>query len=154
MSNYSTILVPHDGSEMSDMAFDEAAKLAGIFDSLIILLYVVDERFAPPSALLAFIRDKTSLKAAKNALKKVLSKGGEAMLQDRISKLKDKGIKARMEFKVGSPAKEIVQASQDARCDIIIMGSKSLRFGSKFKALGSVARKVAEEATCPVMLVH
>lgn len=72
---YSTILVPHDGSEMSDKAVEESIKFAEVFGSEIILLYVVDERYAPPNSLLSFIRDRTSLREAKNELKRVLESG-------------------------------------------------------------------------------
>jgi nucleotide-binding universal stress UspA family protein len=153
MKRYSTILVPHDGSEMSEKAAEESTKFAKIFGSEIMLLYVVDERYAPPSTLLSFIGDRTSLKGAKNELRRVLEAGAEAMLQKSASHIKENGFKSKTKIGMGSPVKEIVETAKDIRCDIIIMGSKSLGFG-KLRALGSVARRVAEIAPCPVMLVH
>jgi nucleotide-binding universal stress UspA family protein len=153
MRKYSTILVPHDGSEMSEKAVEESIKFAKIFGSEIMILYVVDERYAPPSSLLSFISNRTSLKEAKNELKRVLETGAQAMLDKTASKIKEDGIKSKIIIRVGSPAKEIVETAREIKCDIIIMGSRSLKSG-RLRALGSVARKVAEIASCPVMLVH
>jgi nucleotide-binding universal stress UspA family protein len=153
MRKYSTILVPHDGSEMSEKAVEESIKFAKIFGSEIMILYVVDERYAPPSSLLSFISNRTSLKEAKNELKRVLETGAQAMLDKAASKIKEDGIKSKIIIRVGSPAKEIVETAREIKCDIIIMGSRSLKSG-RLRALGSVARKVAEIASCPVMLVH
>lgn len=69
---YSTILVPHHGSEMSEKAVEESIKFAKVFGSEIMLLYIVDERYAPPSSSISSISDRTSLKEAKNELKRVL----------------------------------------------------------------------------------
>jgi nucleotide-binding universal stress UspA family protein len=150
---YSTLLVPHDGSEMSEKAVEESIKFAKVFGSEIILLYVVDERYAPPSSLLSFISDRTSLKEAKNELKRVLETGAQAMLDKTASMIKEEGIKSKITIRVGSPAKEIVETAKEMKCDIIIMGSRSLKSG-RLRALGSVARRVAEIAPCEVMLVH
>ena len=150
---YSTLLVPHDGSEMSEKAVEESIKFAKVFGSEIILLYVVDERYAPPSSLLSFISDRTSLKEAKNELKRVLETGAQAMLDKTASMIKEEGIKSKITIRVGSPAKEIVETAKEMKCDIIIMGSRSLKSG-RLRALGSVARRVAEITPCEVMLVH
>jgi nucleotide-binding universal stress UspA family protein len=153
MRKYSTILVPHDGSEMSEKAVDEAIEFAKMFGSEIMILYVVDERYAPPSSLLSFISDRTSLKEAKNELKRVLETGAEAMLDKTATKIKEEGVRSKITIRVGSPANEIVETAKQIKCDIIIMGSRSLKSG-RLRALGSVARKVAEIAPCLVMLVH
>lgn len=153
--DFSHILVPHDGSEMSDKALDEAVKFAKLFGAKITLLHVVDERFAPPSVLLSFIKERASLKEAKAELLGVLKTGAENMLKDRMEKIKKgKGIEANIEIAVGSPPQEIVKAAKSENVDIIIMGSRRFKSVGKLKALGSVARRVSETAECPVMLVH
>lgn len=150
---FSKILLPHDGSKASGKAEEESIKFAKATGSEIVLLYVVDERYAPPSALLSFIDDTTSLKAARKELGRVLKAGAETMLDKTISRFKHNGIRAKMAIRAGSPDKEIVKAAKELGCDLVIMGSASLKSG-KLKALGSVARKVSESASCPVMLVH
>jgi nucleotide-binding universal stress UspA family protein len=138
---------------MSEKAVDESIKFAKMFASELLLVYVVDERYAPPSILLSFIGSKRSLKDAKAELRGMLEEGAKAMLDKTAAKIKEEGIKSKIAVRVGSPAKEIVAAAKESKCDIIIMGSRSLKSG-KLRALGSVARKVSEIAPCPVMLVH
>jgi nucleotide-binding universal stress UspA family protein len=141
--------MPHDGSEMSDKALDEATKFAKLFSSKIILLHVIDERFTPPSILLSFIKKRASLKEAKTKLLGILKMGAENMLGDRVS-----SIDANIEIRIGSPSKEIVKVAKTENVDIIIMGSRRFKGIGKIRALGSVAMRVTRTAACPVMLVR
>jgi nucleotide-binding universal stress UspA family protein len=153
--DFSRILLPHDGYEMSDKALDEATKFAKLFGSKIILLHIVDERFAPHSILLSFIKKRASLKEAKAKLLGVLKTGAENMLRDRMEKIDMvSGIDANIEIRVGSPSKEIVKVAKSKSVDIIIMGSRRFKGIKKIRALGSVAMGVTRTAACPVMLVR
>ena len=44
--------------------------------------------------------------------------------------------------------------TSDNKIDLIIIGSQRLNKFSKIKALGSVSRKISENADCPVMIIH
>ena len=44
----SKILVPHDGTEMSDKAFKKAVELAKVFKAELVLLHVIEEIPVPP----------------------------------------------------------------------------------------------------------
>ena len=48
----------------------------------------------------------------------------------------------------------ILEFAKKNDIDLIVMGSKGLGGIKKIKALGSVSRKISENATCPVMLIH
>lgn len=148
------ILVPHDGSEMSDKALDEAIRFAKSFNSKITLLHVVDGRVAPPSVLLSFIKERTSLKEATAELLGVLKTGAENMLKDRMDRVKNAGLDVKIDIEIDSPAQSIVKFAKEKKADIIIMGSRQFKNVGKIKMLGSVARRVAETAEIPVMLVH
>jgi nucleotide-binding universal stress UspA family protein len=60
------------------------------------------------------------------------------------------------DIRTGDAAEQIVKFAKENQADLIVMGSRRLEGGvSKVVvALGSVARKVSERASCPVMLVH
>ena len=60
----------------------------------------------------------------------------------------------RGECRYGSAAEQIVRFAKNNKIDIIVMGSRRLKGILKIKALGSVARKVSEQAVCPVLLIH
>jgi nucleotide-binding universal stress UspA family protein len=154
MAMVSRILVPHDGTEMSDKALDKAAEYAKALNSEMIIVHIVDSRFVPPSATLGFISDRTSLEDAKIQLIRILKAGAEQMLKDRMAKIKKMGIPVDFFLGVGSPAEEIVKIARSTRTSLIIIGSRQLKNLDKIKTLGSVARKVSETAHCPVMIIR
>lgn len=148
----SRIVVPHDGTEMSDKALDRAIEFGRALGSEIVVIHIVDSRFVPPSATLGFISDRTSLEGAKDQLVKILKQGAEQMLKSRLAKVEKAGIKVDFMLGVGSPADEIVKMARSVRATLIIMGSRQLT--GPVKAIGSVARKVSETAHCPVMIMR
>ena len=154
MVTFEKILVPYDGSEMSDKALEESVKIAKQTDSKITLLYVVDEGYSPPSTLLAFINEKTSLRDAKKTLRRVLASGVESMFKERVARLTQKGISVDVKVAFGSPAAEIVRVAESEKFGLIVMGSKSRKFLGKLGTLGSIARRVSESSSIPVMLVR
>jgi nucleotide-binding universal stress UspA family protein len=147
----SRILVPHDGTEMSDRALAKATEFAKALKAEMLVVHIVDSRFVPPSATLGLIGDRTSLESAKTQLVRILKTGAQVMLKERMAKVKAEGVSVDFMLGVGSPADEIVKVARSAKASMIIMGSRQLK--SKI-ALGSVARKVSETATCPVMIVR
>lgn len=153
-SRFSRILLPYDGKEISDKALEEAIKFAKRLGSSITILYVIDERYARPSALFSFLRDNRKLNEAKKELRRVISSGAEKMLEEKLGKLKENGITAELQIAYGAPSEEILKFAESKKFDIIIMGSRSLKRFKKFRALGSVARRVSELSEIPLMLVH
>lgn len=153
-SHFSHLLVPHDGTEISDIALDEAIRFAKMFDSKLTLLFVVEEQIVPPSLLLSFIKSGSDVEQSKKNIIGLLKTGAEALLKDRSKKLTSENIPFDLQIGIGSPSKEILDFAKKENIDTIIMGRKQIpRFGS-IKAIGSVARKVSELSTVPVMLVH
>lgn len=154
LSYFSHLLVPHDGTEISDIALDEAIRFAKMFDSKLTLLFVVEEQIVPPSLLLSFIKSGSDVEQSKKNIINLLKTGAEALLKDRSKKLTSENIPFDLQIGIGSPSKEILDFAKKEKTDTIIMGRKQIpRFGS-IKAIGSVARKVSELSPVPVMLVH
>ncbi|MEM3094218.1 MAG: universal stress protein [Nitrososphaera sp.] len=147
------ILVPYDGTEMSDRALDKAIEFARVLKSEIIIVHIVDSRFVPPSATLGLMSEKTTLENAKTQLIRILKTGAEIMLKDKIQKAKEGGVSARFLLGVGSPAEEIVSIANAEKAEMIIIGSRQLK-GDKMITLGSIARRVSETASCPVMIIR
>lgn len=154
----SRILVPHDGSEMSDKALEKAIEFSKSFGSEIIILHVVDNRLIPSSAILGFISEKSKFEDAKIQTLKILKIGAEAMLKEGMEKARAYGINVRFIIGMGPPAEGIADVARNENVDLIIMGSRELgrekEFGTdKLKLLGSVARKVSEIAESAVMII-
>lgn len=147
------ILVPHDGTEMSDKALNKAIEIAKAFGSEMVLVHIVDSRFVPPSTTLGLISEKTALEDAKTQLVRILKTGAEIVLKDRIQKAKENGVSAKFILGVGSPAEEIVSIAKAEKVEMIVIGSSQLK-ENKLITIGSVARRVSETASCPVMIVR
>jgi nucleotide-binding universal stress UspA family protein len=133
------ILVPHDGSEMSDRALHEAERLANALKQEMVLLHVVDDTFIPPSASLGFF-EQSALEDTKAELIKILREGAEQMLKDRMAKVKENGINVSFLIDTGSTVDVILSVAKNEKVNIIVMGSRQLAGAGKIKALGSVAR--------------
>ena len=148
----SLILVPHDGTEMSEKALNKAVEFAQALRAKIILLHIVDDRIVPSSDTIGFVGDEQpSLEVAKTQLIRILKQAAELMLKDRISKVKQMGIDIRFMMGVGSPAEEIVLISESEHVGLITTGSRRLNEIFKNVALGSVARRVSEIAKTLLM---
>ncbi|MET0449164.1 MAG: universal stress protein [Aeromicrobium sp.] len=66
--------------------------------------------------------------------------------------LADWGPKVTTHIRSGSPASEIVKAAKARDADLIVVASSSSRAGAVL--MGSVAHRVLNHATCPVLVVR
>ena len=88
----------------------------------------------------------------------ILKVGAEAMLKDRMEKVKANGINVRFITGMGAPAEGIVDVAENEHVDMIVMGSRELKREKEYSAgkltlLGSVARRVSESAESAVLIV-
>lgn len=59
------------------------------------------------------------------------------------------------EIRIGDPAETIIDFTKQNDIDLIVMGSIGHKgISGMFKKLGSVARKVAEEVNCALLIVR
>lgn len=151
------ILVPHDGSPVSDKAFRKAILFAKKLNYEIILLHIIDLKLLQSDSILKYINEKAALGKAKTQILRYLKAGSESMLKNRIETAKKERINIRFTLGIGSTAEGIVSVAKSERVDFIIIGSRGLssegREQNKVRVLGSVARNVSELADCPVMIV-
>ncbi len=151
------ILVPHDGSAISDKALKQAIVFGKKLNYEIILLHIIDLKLLYSDSILKYIDEKSALETAKTQLLKYLKMGSESMLKDRIEETKKEGVKVRFTLGIGATPEGIVNVAKSEKVDFIILGSRGLSSESnepdKLRILGSVARHVSELADCPVMIV-
>jgi nucleotide-binding universal stress UspA family protein len=143
------MLVAIDGSETATKALAYALSLAEKCDAEVQIVSVVPPvksimpRFAltaPPVHYTMFINE------VEKRLKTVLS--------DALKEAKEKrpSIKVSVRLLKGHPADKIVQTAQEEGFDLIVVGSRGLS-GVEELVLGSVSDRVADRATCPVLIV-
>jgi nucleotide-binding universal stress UspA family protein len=147
------ILVPYDGSKYSIKALSRAMELAHNLDSEIFLFSVVYVDYIPPPGMLGLIRTKSEKDAIKKWAKSV-KVDTEKILQIAVKRCDKNGISASYNISQGNVANEILNFAKKKRISLIVMGSQGLHGIGKIMILGSVSRKVSEQAKCPVLLVR
>ncbi len=138
------IVCAFDGSDNAMKAAQSAAELARKFDARLALVYVV-EPYAPPVDLpgISFVDWVEPHRKAATRL-----------LEDAASQLlKDFGVAASSEVRVGNPANEIVTCAQEHGADLIVVGSRG-HGAMKRLLMGSVADRVVHLSHGPVFVVR
>ena len=147
----SKILVPHDGTEMSDKAFKKAVELAKILKAELVLLHVIEEIPLPTSLI---FDDTAVINRERRSLRRELEKGWDKMVEVKTHEIENDNVDLIGECRYGSAPEQILRFAKNNKIDMIVMGSHRLKGILKIKALGSVTRKVSEVADCPVLIVH
>ncbi len=138
-NNFKTILVPLDGSKYSEKALQRACEIADVFDSKIILVYVVEKSL--PINLL----DRKEYLT-------ILRKFGKRTLENANKTLSKKDLSAKSLLKEGNIVSEIEKIVKSEKCDLIIVGNKGLGAVTRF-LLGSVSNKLAQHSNCSLLIV-
>ena len=137
--HYPKILVCIDGSNNAKRAFSHACDLARNYDSTLYLMHVVDKSIG-----LDFFDRSDYLKLLREHGKKVLEKAQNIARHN--------GIKSKSILKEGNVSKEILRFAKNEQINLIIVGSKGFGVTLRF-LLGSVSNKIANQASCPVLII-
>lgn len=154
---YKMILVPHDGSEISDKALSHAIYLSKISDADIIILNVLDNiDGTDSSAVLATMRggEAGELDKADRDVEITMEGGVKRMIEEKMKLCKEAGVKSQVSYKIqtGKPVDEIVKLSEEMNIDLVVMASSKIT--SSIRVLGSTTRKVIHRVKIPVLVIH
>jgi nucleotide-binding universal stress UspA family protein len=140
------ILVAIDGSDHADHALGFAIDLAHKYSAKLLLLTVVPPVFLPIPALNVMTSQAITDASAEleNVFGTVLSRA-----EEKAKKGDGKNVFTRLEH--GNPDEVIIEIAKIGCFDLIIVGSRGL--ARRDYALGSVSSRVAENASCPVLIV-
>ena len=143
------ILVPIDGSEHAHKALDYALDLAEKYSANVVLLSVI-----PPMPAVAYAGlNNGSLPVWTDSYFNEMKEVHQKVLSDALEKRKVKPkVKISTKLVEGRPAEKITETAKEENFDLIVMGSRGLG-GIKEFLLGSVSDRVADEASCPVLIV-
>jgi nucleotide-binding universal stress UspA family protein len=145
----SQLLVPLDGSALSEAALPQAATLARSLDCRIQLLSVV----VPPRVViadLAYVPD--ALGVSDEALQADRERANQ-YLAEVAERLQHDGLCVQTAVREGPAADTILQHAQTMGARLIVMATHG-RTGVERLLLGSVALEVVHRTLFPVMLVH
>jgi nucleotide-binding universal stress UspA family protein len=148
---YARLLVPLDGSPLSESALPHAVALARLFSARLDLLTVVPR----PGH---YIESETELwRAAERGdpalLIAAVRAAREHYLAEQSARLQQDGLDAVPVIAEGEVAETILQMAQERHADCIVMATHG-RSGLARWVLGSVAAKVLSAASIPVLLVR
>ncbi|VFJ14369.1 universal stress protein [Candidatus Nitrosocosmicus franklandus] len=153
---YKRILVPFDTSELSIKALEKAIELAMLNQSEVFILHVVSE--IPLPIHYSKIESKNNeviITPLVNKLHNEMKNEMAEILKDVKNKYAKHNISITTEIIIGDPADTIVNFTKQNNIDLIVMGSIGRKgLSGLFKKLGSVARKVAEEVSCALLIVR
>ena len=147
------ILVLYDGSKYSVKALSRAMELSHNLDSEVFLFSVVYVDYIAPPGILGLTRTRSEKEAIKKWTESVRG-NTEKMLKSAVKRCEQKGVSASYTITQGNVANEILSFAKKKRISLIVIGSHGLHGIGKLKTLGSVSRKVSEQAKCPVLLVR
>jgi glycine betaine transporter len=141
--NIEHILVAHDFSDNAEPALAYAASLAEKFRARLTLMHAYEHpAYAYPESLVEDFDFETKVdRAAARALESV------------ASRVRSAAIPVTVLLRKGTPSVEIVAAAEQAKADVIVMGTHGRR-GLSRALVGSVAETVVRTASCPVLTVH
>ena len=131
------MLVAIDGPETATKALNYAINLAEKCHAEVQIVSVVQTQHVFYASLI-YDMDKSIETILSEALK--------------VAKEKKPNLKVSTRLLKGSSADEIVHLAKEECFDIIVLGSRGLS-GAEEIFLGSVSDRVADKATCPVLIV-
>jgi nucleotide-binding universal stress UspA family protein len=144
---YKTILVPLDGSHFAEQALAPAAALAAASDARLLLVTVVptlEDLIYASGGLVPYWLDTDQEATAQVARREM-----ETVAQ----RVEAAGSRAHGLVARGWPADEILRTAAKEHADLIVMATHG-RTGISSVWLGSVAMKVIQRATRPVLLIR
>ncbi|MFN2165877.1 MAG: universal stress protein [Anaerolineae bacterium] len=142
---YKRILVPLDGSALAEAALPHAATLASRFDAEVILLRVVVSPYAIVAPDLVLAGYDPDLQALTNEATQYLGRKSQG--------LAEQGIRLKEVLCEGPVAEAILDHAVSLDVDLIVMSTHG-RGGVLRWVYGSVADRVLQGATCPVLLIR
>ena len=156
---FNKILVPYDGSKMSDRALSYAIYLSKISASDIFILNVVEKYsdlkdVLPTTIRAEFGQEKDWDQLSSKDLQVRIGGELKRIIEDKVKLCKEAGVSANIAFEIstGKAAEEIIKVASQNQFDMIIMASH--RLTSTIRGIGSTARKVIDTIKKPVLVIY
>ena len=137
---FTSILLPFDGSAFSKKALSHAYALAKDEGSEVTALYVIPRY----EEMIGFMKT--------DSIRKSLHKEAERIIELAKQSVSSNGVTLATAIEEGNAADKIVETANRMKNDLIVMGSYGWR-GVNKAILGSTTERVIMNASCPIMVV-
>jgi len=144
------ILVPMDGSERADKAFDFALNLAKTYGAKLWIINVADK--STHEEMEKTVKDAISGVHIKDMMDKYAELLSKEIFDKVNQKSRDKGVEIETYSVTGKPAEEILSYAKKMSFDLIVIGNTGVGKAEQF-LFGNVTDKVARHSTCTVTIV-
>ena len=146
---YANLLVPTDGSKLSDKAVTHAIALAQALQAKVTFFYA-----SPDYPLPAYADGVVYEPVSKREYTLLAAKEANKVLERAVTKATAAGVDcARVHTIASAPWEAILAAAKKAKCDVIVMASHGRR-GLSAMLLGSETQKVLTHGKLPVLVVR
>ena len=141
------ILVPTDLSPRSKNAIKKAIQIAHQFNSRITILNVHEE-----------FMDKEEMEMLRVSVAEIQEKFREIAIEAKseiksfLTKMHADDIDTDIVLREGTPSKEILKFAKELKVDLIVMGTNGRETLVEL-LLGSTAKNVTRDSTCPVLTI-
>jgi|SRR5690348_567555 nucleotide-binding universal stress UspA family protein len=156
MTKNSIILVPYEDNEGSRKAINYAVDIAKSMSMDVKLVRVVPEVLDFSTMSHWNNAERRRVKDALNIYRKNVRDQETKKLQENLSRIRSKSVKASASVVEGADVVETIaeMIRRDKPYLVVVSSSKlKLRGLARIRMLGSVARRLSEESTSPVLIV-
>ena len=143
------ILVAVDGSKHSDKVVDVATDLAKKLSYSVVLVHVM--RSSPQES--EELREYERVEHFPDAYADYIREIGTAVTSKYADRVKSQGVACRTLSDFSNPSEYILDQSNEKGVELIVVGLKGLHNIGRIRSLGSVARRVIENSSHPVIVV-
>lgn len=138
-----------DGSEASASAVRFSTKVAKATGWELVLVHILDEERATKELGQNVNRQRLAEPADRSYLELKL----EEIVKLSAPEIWMSGVRYSTRIEVGDPTEKVIEVAKRVRAEMIVMGFVGHHGASRIRALGSVARAVAESSEIPVVVV-
>jgi nucleotide-binding universal stress UspA family protein len=143
------ILVAVDNSKHSERVVDFAIDLAKKSGSPIKLVYVIQNVLEEPAGVRGF----ENAERFRDAYFEYLQGIGNAVTARFADKITRANVKCQCLSEIGNPALKVLDLAKLDEAKVIVVGLRGIHRLGRLRSLGSVARRIIENAECPVFVV-
>jgi nucleotide-binding universal stress UspA family protein len=147
---YKNILLPHDGSALSDEAADHGIALARAVKAKLTVMHVVAHR----NVVLDEGVSSKLVHKLESDYENLAKQNAEGLLAKITARAKASGVESTSVVVIGdAPYREIIDQARQFECDLVVMASHGRR-GLEGLLLGSETAKLLTHSRIPVLVVR